>query len=57
MRDLAQEVLLARGAEEVVVAVAVADVVERVLAHELLVAGLHVDRRVVSPGPAVVLSL
>jgi len=45
--DLAQEVLLARGAEEVVVAVAVADVVERVGAHELLVARLHVDRRVV----------
>ena len=44
--DLAQEVLLARGAEEVVVAVAVADVVERVLALDLLVARLHVDRRV-----------
>ena len=43
--DLAQEVLLARGAEEVAVAVAVADVVERVLALELLIARLDVDRR------------
>ena len=46
MRHLAQEVLLARGAVEVVVAVAVADVVQRVLALELLVAGLDVDRGV-----------
>ena len=45
--DLAEEVLLARRADEVVVVVAVADVVERVLAADLLVAGLDVDVRVV----------
>src|SRR3954447_21154918 len=45
--QLAQEVLLARRAHEVVVAVAVADVVEGVLAMELLVARVDVDRGVV----------
>ena len=44
--DLAQEVLLARDPDEVVVVVAVADVVERVLPAQLLVSGRHVDRRV-----------
>ena len=43
---LAQEVLLARGADEVVVAMAVADVGERVGAAELLVARVDVDHRV-----------
>ena len=43
---LAQEVLLARVAEEVGVGVAVAHVGERVRADEPLVARLDVDRRV-----------
>ena len=43
---LAEERLLARGADEVRVEVAVADVVERPLAAELLVAGRDVDRGV-----------
>ena len=43
---LAQERLLARGADEVVVEVAVAHVVQRVLAAQPLVAGADVDRRV-----------
>ena len=43
---LPEEVLLARGAHDVGVGVAVADVVERVLAAQLLVAGVDVDRRV-----------
>ncbi len=43
---LAQERLLPGGADEVVVRVAVAHVVERVLALELLVARVDVDRRV-----------
>ena len=46
-RRLAQEVLLAGGAHDVVVVVAEAHVVERVLAAQPLVAGLHVDLRVV----------
>ena len=49
---LAQEVVLAGGAHEVVVAVAVAHVVERVAAAQALVAGLDVDRRVVGGGRA-----
>ena len=48
---LAEEVLLARGPDEVVVEVAVADVVQGVGAAELLVAGRDVDRRVVRPAP------
>ena len=44
---LAQEVLLAGGADDVVVGVAVARVVERVEAAERLVAGLDVDLLVV----------
>src|SRR4029077_16511078 len=42
-----EERLLARRADEVVVEVPVADVVERVAAAELLVARVEVDRRVV----------
>ena len=48
---LAEEGLLARGADEVGVEVAVADVVERALAAELLVAGRDVDRGVAPPPP------
>ena len=44
---LAQEVVLAGGADEVVVTVAVADVIQRVTPAQALVAGLDVDRRVV----------
>ena len=49
---LAQEVVLTGGADEVVVAVAVAHVVQRVAAAQALVAGLDVDRRVVGGGGA-----
>ena len=45
--ELPQELLLARGADDVGVLVPVADVVERILAADLLVARLQVDRRVV----------
>ena len=51
---LAQEVLLARGADEVVVAVAVADVGQRVGAAELLVARVDVDHRVAAGAALVV---
>ena len=44
--------MLTGGAHEVVVAVAVAHVVERVAAAQALVAGLDVDRRVVGGGGA-----
>ena len=47
---LAQEVLLAGGADDVVVGVAVAGVVERVEPAERLVAGLDVDLLVVLGG-------
>jgi hypothetical protein len=47
---LAQELVLAGGADEVVVSVAIADVVERVAPAQALVAGLDVDRRVVGGG-------
>jgi hypothetical protein len=48
--ELAQEVLLARGAHEVVVEMAEAYVVQRVLAAHSLVAGLQIDRRVLLVG-------
>ena len=51
---LAQEVLLAGGADEVVVVVAVAHVGERVLAAQLLVARVDVDRRVAAGARVVV---
>ena len=47
---LAQELLLAGGADDVVVCVAIAGVVERVEAAERLVAGLQVDLLVVGGG-------
>ncbi len=49
--------MLARGADEVGVGVAEAHVVQRVLAAELLVAGLQVDRRVVRLRAAVVVEV
>ena len=51
---LAQEVLLARRPHEVVVAVAVADVGQRVGAAQLLVAGIDVDHRVAGRAALVV---
>ena len=50
---LAQEVLLAGGADDVVVGVAVAGIVERVVAAQRLVAGLQVDLLVVVGGVGV----
>ena len=55
--ELPEELLLARRAHDVGVLVAVADVVERVLAADLLVALLQVDRRVVGPVSRVVVEV